>query len=155
MNVGPTGLSSFTSRPARDVPDKFWNMHPQLLRHKGTDQATLLETLSGGDIQISIRPHRMWLMCGTIAVVVNLVAAIAQVVLVVRRQSATDFSWVFLVGLFVVQMFWALFAFGHGLWVNLTAALMSLMFIVVLMSLKAGFEGGFNTVQEEAVGDEG
>ena len=104
--------------------------------HRAMD---LVRQLHEKNLRLVPRPQQWWLVFAVLAGLINLLAACLQVKAVVDRRSAEDFSWYFLSGMLVVNSFWGLYAFGHGLRAYMLASSVSVGFLIVFMVLKAHY----------------
>lgn len=93
------------------------------------------------ELTIYRSPSKVWVFVGVLAAVISLAAIIFQIVQIVETQSAEDISYVYLAGLLIVQILWALYAAAHQVWVSLTSAILGSITIAVIIGLKGHYDG--------------
>lgn len=104
------------------------------------------------DYKVIRKPHGMWVLAGLIAMVVALVAAIYQIVVIIDRQSACDFTLFFLYGTAAVQFLWFLYAASHQYALNAVSSLAGIVTLGVIIGLKYKYDTGNRCEQSSFTG---
>lgn len=96
---------------------------------------------------ITKKPKKIWNVIGLLAAVISFVGIAVQIDKIHDRESAEDFSYVFLWGTVAVQVLWVIYGIGNGIKLYAVISFVFLLLAVHMLHLK-------HIYQEQAEGEE-